>query len=163
MIADRNEIDRAPSAPQASGPVANPPFRRAAWREGAQDGAIKPEYGLAIGGIGQDSDGQNAIRDDAGSRNVALECPGVAEPVPAGEGAAHDSKFQVVCGLRQCLRVISRRLPRESMLRFALAASCAMKRATSAAVLTKPAAGAIALAGLSPGTTRRRPTGRRSG
>jgi hypothetical protein len=42
--------------------------------------------------------------------------------------------------LRQCRRVISRRLAAESTLRFAFGASCAKKRATSAAVLTKPAA-----------------------
>ena len=44
LIADRNEIDRAPSV--TSGPVANPRFRRAARRRACM--AIKPEYGLAI-------------------------------------------------------------------------------------------------------------------
>src|SRR5215475_2892723 len=61
--------------------------------------------------------------------------------------------------MRQCFRVISRRLAEESTLRFELGASCAKKRAVSAAVLTKPPAEVIALVGLSPGMTRRLPAG----
>src|ERR1700722_20535065 len=63
--------------------------------------------------------------------------------------------------MAQCFRVIARRLWAEGTLSFAFGASCAKNRATSAAVLTKPAAGAMALAGLSPAITRRRPTGSR--
>ena len=115
--------------------------------------------------IGQDADGHIAGGDDAGPRDVALESAAVAEPVPAGDIAAHDSEAVITFHRRMRVApVLARHLAAAGGREHASLRVWRELREEAGDVgcrADEAAAGAIAWAGLSPGMTRRRSSGSR--